>query len=186
MASYSVQTTDRRPGRLRICTVFSSDTWWHGILQLTERHASAFPRSSFAIICTIVEYSLPVSWSQSFLIFFKPRLVFSFSARVGWRDVFTEFTNLLKVDVDVNGATIEYLTCAIFEKFIFLTDMCSFCWQKCEPRPKLSFDLIYFQRSEVYTHWFSHMCLILSSVYMRNRRIFIGKSEALPSWLAIC
>ena len=62
-----------------------------------------FLRSSFAIICTIVEYSLPVSWSQSFLIFFKPRLVFSFSARVGWRDVFTEFTNLLKVDVDVNG-----------------------------------------------------------------------------------
>ena len=50
-----------------------------------------------------MEYSLPVSWSQSFLIFFKPRLVFSFSARVGWRDVFTEFTNLLKVDVDVNG-----------------------------------------------------------------------------------
>ena len=50
-----------------------------------------------------MEYSLPVSWSQSFLIFFKPHLVFSFSARVGWRDVFTEFTNLLKVDVGVNG-----------------------------------------------------------------------------------
>ena len=29
-------------------------------------------------------------------------------------------------------ATIEYLTCAIFEKFILLTDMCSFCRQKCE------------------------------------------------------
>ena len=37
--------------------------------------------------------------------------------------------------------TIEYLTCAIFKKFIFLTDMCSFCWQKCEPRPELFFRL---------------------------------------------
>ena len=34
-------------------------------------------------------------------------------------------------------ATIEYLTCAIFGNFIFLTDMCSFCRRKCEPRPKL-------------------------------------------------
>ena len=47
---------------------FSSDIWSHVLLQLTERHASAFPRSSFTIICTTVEYSLPVSWSQSFLI----------------------------------------------------------------------------------------------------------------------
>ena len=29
--------------RLRIYTVFSSDKWWHVILQLTERHALAFP-----------------------------------------------------------------------------------------------------------------------------------------------
>ena len=35
------------------------------------------------------------------------------------------------------NATIEYSTCATFEKFIFLTDMCSFCWQKCESRPKI-------------------------------------------------
>ena len=66
----SVQNADCRPGskcrlstkcrlgtkcRLRIYTVFSSDTWsQHVILQLTERHAIAFPRSSFTIICTIV------------------------------------------------------------------------------------------------------------------------------------
>ena len=29
-------------------------------------------------------------------------IVFSFRARVGWWDVGTEFTNLIKVDVDVN------------------------------------------------------------------------------------
>ena len=46
---------------------FLSDTWWKVILQLTEGHTIAFPRSSFAIICTVVEYSLPISWSQSFL-----------------------------------------------------------------------------------------------------------------------
>ena len=34
-------------------------TWQHVILQLTERHAIAFPRSSFTIICTNVEYPLP-------------------------------------------------------------------------------------------------------------------------------
>ena len=33
----------------------------------SERHVIAFPRSSFTIISTILEYSLPVSGSQSFL-----------------------------------------------------------------------------------------------------------------------
>ena len=48
-----------------------------------------------------------------------------------------------------------------------------------------SFDLIYFQHLGVYTHWFSPMCLILLLAYMRNWRIFIGKSKALLSRLAI-
>ena len=39
-----------------------------------------------------------------------------------------------------------------------------------------SLDLIYFQRSGVFTHWFSHMCLILLLAYTRNRRIFVGKN----------
>ena len=42
-----------------------------------------------------------------------------------------------------------------------------------------SLDKIYFQRSVVFTHW-------ISSAHMRNHRIFMGKSEALLSWLAIC
>ena len=70
--------------------------------------------------------------------------------------------------------------------FRFFTDMCSLCWQKCGPGPNCSLDLIYFQRSGVFTHWFSHMCFTLLLAYMRNRRILIGKSEALLSWLAIC
>ena len=50
-----------------------------------------------------------------------------------------------------------------------------------------SFDLIYFQRSGVYTYWFFHMCLILLlAQYVRNQRIFTGKSVELLSWLAIC
>ena len=82
-------------------------------------------------------------------------------------------------------ATIEYLTCAIFEKFIFLTDMCSFCWQKCEPRPKLYLRLDIFSTfRSVPTLIFT--CVSYIQVYMRKRRIFIGKSEALPSWRAIC
>ena len=62
--------------------------------------------------------------------------------------------------------------------FILLTKM----WTET----KTSFDLIYFQRSGVYTHWFLHMCLLVLLAYMREWRIFIGKGEALLSWLAIC
>ena len=66
----------------------------------SERHAIAFPRSSFTIICTIVEYSLPVSWSQSFLVQFQASTQSSFFARalVGVMSV----QNLPKADVDVN------------------------------------------------------------------------------------
>ena len=67
----------------------------------------------------------------------------------------------------------------------FLTDMCSLCFQKCGPRQNPSFCLIYFQRSGLYTHWFSHVCHILLLAYKGNRRIFTRKSEALLSWLTI-
>ena len=53
--------------------------------------------------------------------------------------------------------------------------MCSFCWQKCGLRPKLFPPLNIFQRSGVFLHWFSHMCLTLLLAYMRNRRIFMAK-----------
>ena len=75
-------------------------------------------------------------------------IVFSLCARVSWCDVYIDFTNVIKVDVDVKrDVTIEYLTRAIFEKqstalqvvriIIFLSGMCLFCWQQCGPRPKL-------------------------------------------------
>ena len=54
--------------------------------------------------------------------------------------------------------TIEYLTCATFEKFVFLTDMCSFCWQKCEPRPKL------FLRLDIFSTFRSVPTLIFTYV----------------------
>ena len=84
-------------------------------------------------------------------------------------------------------ATIKYLTCAIFEKFIFLTDIWSFFKQKCEPRPKLFLWIDIFSTFiGVHTLIFTCVDLIFLLVYMRNRRIFTGKSEALPQWLAIC
>ena len=45
-------------------------------------------------------------------------IVFSLCVRVGWCDACTDFTNLIKVDVDGCkwDVTIEYLTRAIFEK----------------------------------------------------------------------
>ena len=54
-------------------------------------------------------------------------------------------------------------------RFIFLIDMCSFCWQKCGPRPNLFLRLDIFSRFGVYTHRFSHMCHILLLAYMRNQ-----------------
>ena len=49
------------------------------------------------------------------------RIVVSLCARVGWCDVCTEFSNLIKID-----ATIEYLTCAIFEKPLTALHVSSF------------------------------------------------------------
>ena len=93
--------------------------------------------------------------------------------------------------------TIECLARAIFEKhltalhvsipFIFSTDMCSFCWQKCGPRPKLLL-----RRDIFLSFWGVHTAFHIRALHcywlacMRNRRIFIGKSEALLSSPAIC
>ena len=65
------------------------------------------------------------------LIVTKPHLLFSFCARVGWRDVCTEFTNLIKVDVDVNGCHYQIFNLRnireihLFDRYmiIFLTKM---------------------------------------------------------------
>ena len=66
-------------------------------------------------------------------------IVFSLCTRVGWCDACTDFTNIIKIDenVDVNKNTIRYITCATFEKqltafhvvriIIFLSGMCLFC-----------------------------------------------------------
>ena len=96
----SVQNADCRLGtkcRLRIQTVFSFDTWWHVILQLTERHAIAFPQSSFydyLHYCGIFLARFSIT-DVLYIISSIPR-VFSLCGRVGWcvRNVFTEFTNL--------------------------------------------------------------------------------------------
>ena len=77
----SVQNADCRlqPGtKCRLQTGYKMQTenlycffvWYVITFHLTTNRASrnAFPRPSFTIICTIVEYSLPVSLSQSFLI----------------------------------------------------------------------------------------------------------------------
>ena len=145
------------------------------------RHAITFLQSSFMITCTIVEYSLPLPWSFSWNIISSLHIVFLLCASVGWCDVCTEFTNLICHHWILN---VQYLrnnwqlcmSCVYFVK----KKKKSVDWDwNC------SFDLIYFQHLGVYTHWFSPMCLILLLAYMRNWWIFIGKSKALLSQLAI-
>ena len=119
------------------------------------------------------------------LIVTKPHLLFSFCARVGWRDVCTEFTNLIKVDVDVNGCHYQIFNLRnireihLFDRYVFIL------LTKMRIKTKTVPSNWYFFNVQRCTHSYFHG-LISLLVYMRNRRIFTGKSEALPSWLAIC
>ena len=77
-------------------------------------------------------------------------IVFSLCARVGWCDVCTEFTNLIKVDVGINEMSqMKQLialhvvhTFHVFNRYEF---------KNADRDQNCSLDLIYFQ------HWFSHM-----------------------------
>ena len=85
-------------------------------------------------------------------------IVFSLCTRVGWCDVCTDFTNIIKIDenVDVNENTKRYITCATFEKqltafhvvriIIFLSGMCLFVDKIADRDQNCSFDLIHFRR----------------------------------------
>ena len=76
-------------------------------------------------------------------------IVFSLCARVGWCDVCTDFTNVIKVDVNrmslLNISHAQYSTALhVVRIIIFLSGMCLFCWQKCGPRSKLFLRLYIF------------------------------------------
>ena len=67
-------------------------------------------------------------------------------------------------------------TIHLFSRCVLFVDKNADWDQNC------SLHLIYFQRSRVFLHWFSHMCLTLLLAYMRNRRIFMAKcvNELVP------
>ena len=80
----------------------------------------------------------------------------------------TEFTDTIKVGVDVDVSEMplqhaqysrnNWQLCTWAMSFIFLTDMCSFWWEKCEPRPKLFLRLDIFSRfSGVHTLIFTYV-----------------------------
>ena len=108
MASYSVQNADYRPQtgyKMQTENLYCFFVWYVITWHLTTYRASR-KRFSAIIFHDYLHYCgifLACLLITIVLNFFKPHLVFSFCARVGWRDVFTEFTNLLKVDVGVNG-----------------------------------------------------------------------------------
>ena len=122
------QTADWRPGtKCRLGTECRLQTghkiqtenlycifiWYVITCHLTSYRVSCnrFPRLSFTSICTIY-------WGIFFPRFFITivlniissfHVVFSFCARVGWWDFGTEFTNLIKVDVDRDVKEISLL-----------------------------------------------------------------------------
>ena len=99
-------------------------------------------------------------------------IVFSLCARVGWCDVCTDFTNVIKVDVNnmslLNISHAQYSTTLhVVRIIIFLSGMCLFCWQKCGPRPKL------FLRLDIFSTFRGVHALIFIYVLY----IFIGLHE---------
>ena len=85
------------------------------------------------IICTVVEYSLPLSWSFSWNIISSLHIVFLLCASVGWCDVCTEFTNLTCHHWILN-------MCNIWKQLTALHFMCSFHFvkkKKCGLRLRL-------------------------------------------------
>ena len=144
------------------------------------RHAITFLQSSFMVICTIVEYSLPLPWSFSWNIISSLHIVFLLCASVGWCDVCTEFTNLICHHWILN---VQYLrnNWQLCMSCVYFVNK-----KKCGLRLKLFlwFDIFSTFRG-VHPLVFTYMCLILLLAYMRNWQIFIGKSKALLSQLAI-
>ena len=88
----------------------------------------------------------------------SPHVVFSLCARVGWYDVCTYFTNVIKLDVDVNEMSLLNIWHAQHSRnnwqlstwsyYHLLSGICLFCWRKCRLRPKLFLRLdIFFDAS---------------------------------------
>ena len=87
-------------------------------------------------------------------------IVFSLCVRAGWCDVCTDFTNVIKVDVNVNEmsllniqhaqySTALHVVCII----IFLSGMCLFCGKKWGPWPKP------FLRLDIFSTLVNHIIL---------------------------
>ena len=167
-----VQNTDCRLGKkckLRIYTVFSSDTWitCHFI---TYRES----RNRFSAIVFHDYLHFRGVFLARFLIkivlniISSPHIVFSLCARVSCWDVGTEFTNLIKVDVDVKEMSLLNIRYAQYSRnnsvtalhvvrtfhrfnryvFILLTKMQT----ETKTVPTTWYIL---KLSGVYTHWFS-------------------------------
>ena len=88
----------------------------------------------------------------------------------------TEFTDSIKVGVDVDVSEMplqhaqysrnNWQLCTWAMSFIFLTDMCSFWWEKCEPRPKLFLRLDIFSRFRgVHTLIFTYVPYIVIGLH---------------------
>ena len=175
---YKIQTADWvKKCKLRIYTVFSSDTWitCHFITYRESRN-----RFSAIIFHDYLHYR--GVFLARFLInivlniISSPHIVFSLCAQVSCWDVGTEFTNLIKVDVDGDVKEMSLLniryaqysrnnsvtalhvvrTFHRFNRYVFIL------LTKMQTETKTVPSTWYILKlSGVYTHWFFHMCPIL-------------------------
>ena len=201
-----VQNTDCRLGKkckLRIYTVFSSDTWitYHFIT-----YRESCNRFSAIIFHDYLHYR--GVFLARFLIkivlniISSPHIVFSLCARVSCWDVGTEFTNLIKVDVDGDVKEMSLLNIRyaqysrnnsvtalhVVRTFHRFNRCVHFVDKNADRDQNCSFDLIYFKTFRgVHTLIFPYVpYTVIGLVHQEPANFYKGKARRLLPWLAIC
>ena len=191
MASHSVQNADYGPQtgyKMQTENLYCFFVWYVITWHLTTYRAS---RKCFSAIifrdylhyCGIFLACLLITIVLNFFQASFSILIF----RASWLAFYQpEFTNLLKVDVDVNGCHYWIFNLRnireihLFNRYVFIL------LTKMRTKTRTFLSTWYIFNVQKCTHTDFPLVSYLSLVFMRNRRIFIGKSQALPSWLAIC
>ena len=152
---------------------------------LLTTYRSSRNRFYAVIICTIVEYFLPVSWYVLFLT--KWPLHFGFEHCSKAATIVPGRISSLHMVFLISRTRCHYRitnarniretaeSLAHRPHYHLLTDMCSFCSQRCGPRPKLFYRLdiyIYFFKVQGCSHSDFYLCALYCYKLTRRTREF--------------
>ena len=137
-----------------------------------------------------MEYSSPVSWYVFFLFFYfniaaiafcfltkRPQSTIVRNGSSNLHRVFlTSHTGCQYWIINAQYSRNNWQLCTLSVIIIFLTDICSFCWQKCGRGPKLFYRLDIFSTFRG-VHTLIFTCTSYYIAYIKDRRIFIRKAK---------